>query len=90
MSFPALALAAAAVTEVNRYTGIKPSFIRSVDIRGSHRDSVTGQPIYAVRAEVVAFGYLEAQSDGWPLGIHDPALPRDDRTVADIACEAAQ
>ncbi len=84
MSFPALALAAAAAAEVTRYTGVKPSFIRSLDI------DIHLQRVYSVSADVVAFGYLETQADGWPLGIHDPARPRDEIDQSlDEAAEAA-
>jgi hypothetical protein len=76
VSFPALALAAAAVAEVTRYTGVKTSFIESLDVHVSHYDG--GQPVWTVSATAYAFGYLETQPDGWPLGIHDPARPRDE------------
>jgi hypothetical protein len=71
VSFPALAIAAAAVTEVSRYTGIKAPFIKSVDVGHSHADPVTGRPVLVARAECHVLGYLETAGDGWPVGIHD-------------------
>lgn len=46
MSFPALAIAAAAVTEVHRFTGIRPAFVDSLDIGVIRVDPQTG-PVFA-------------------------------------------
>ena len=74
MSFPVLALAAAAATEVCRYTGVKPSFLDGIDVVASHHDPDTGRPVFTVRATSFLFGYLETANDGTPVGIHDHGL----------------
>ena len=71
MSFPALAIAAAAATEVSRYTGVKPPFLDSLDIKASHVDHFTGRPVFTVKATAVLFGYMDTAGDGCPVGIHD-------------------
>lgn len=75
MSFPALAIAAAAVAEVTRYTGVAPAFLVGLEVSFSHmgRD---GEPVWAAHAEAVIFGYLHMAEDGSPVGIHDrPCAP---------------
>jgi hypothetical protein len=71
MSFPALAIAAAAATEVSRYTGVKAPFLDSLDIAISHRDHIDGTPVLRVKATAVLFGFVHTAADGSPVGIHD-------------------
>lgn len=72
MSFPALAIAAAAITEIHRYTGIRPSFVTSLDVTYSHTD---GSPVLTARAASLLFGYLDV-IEGQPVGIHDHSVVR--------------
>lgn len=74
MSFPALAIAAAAVAEVSRYTGCSPTFLDSLDIHVSHVSRTDGRPVFSVHAEATLFGYLHTAPDGTPVGIHDMPL----------------
>lgn len=75
MSFPALAIAAAAATEISRYTGVKHPFLDSLDIGVSHVSTNTGRPILDITATAHLFGYLDTTADGSPLGMHDRAAP---------------
>jgi hypothetical protein len=67
MSFPALAIAAAAATEVCRYSGTHPSFLSSLDIRPSHFGD-HGELVFDVTATAHLFGYVHITKDG-PLGV---------------------
>ncbi len=71
MSLPALAIAAAAVTEVSRYTGVKPTFLRSLDIFVSHASKDDGRPVFTVEADAVLFGFVHTSGDGSPIGVHE-------------------
>lgn len=70
MSFPALAIAAAAATEVCRYSGLNPVFLASLDVGFSHPDATVGEPVLDVSATAYLFGYVHITKDG-PLGVHD-------------------
>jgi hypothetical protein len=70
VSFPALAIAAAAATEVCRYTGLNPAFLSGVDVRFSHLDPTNGEPVFDAAATAHLFGYVHITEDG-PLGVHD-------------------
>lgn len=70
MSFPALAIAAAALAEVSRYTGTHPAFLSSLDVGFSHPAATNGEPVLDVAATAFLFGYVHITEDG-PLGIHD-------------------
>jgi hypothetical protein len=71
VSFQALAIAAAAATEVSRYTGVKPAFLDGLDVSVSHVSGTDGRPVFTVRATAVLFGYLHTTADGHPVGLHD-------------------
>ena len=71
MSFPALAIAAAAATEVSRYTGVDPVFMDGMDVYFSHVSSTDGRPIFTASATAHLFGYVHTAADGSPVGIHD-------------------
>lgn len=75
MSFPALAIAAAAATEVSRYTGVHPPFFDGLDIYISHRDD-DGTPVFRARATAVLFGFVHTTAAGAPFGIHDHGAQR--------------
>lgn len=71
MSFPALAVAAAAATEISRYTGVKHPFLDSLDISVSHVSHTDGRPVLQIKATAELFGYLRTTADGRTVGLHD-------------------
>lgn len=73
MSFPALAIAAAAATEISRYTGVKHPFLNGLDVT-SHCSKIEGGPVLSITATAVLFGYMTIADDGTPVGLHDHSV----------------